>query len=198
MTQRLGFFVALEGIDNVGKTSLLESLSVEFSPRLPVVTTRELTTPVGIFVREGLARSDFGSIGKVLLFAADRQARLDSGFGASLQTRSLCIADRWTLSAAAYRSAENPGLLDYVLQVNSVFPKPDLTILLDATAELSIARGKPINKNNYSLEFLSAVRAQYLLLADRFGFVVVDGTQDFATLAQSVSRVVELALDKRI
>lgn len=187
MNNRVGFFVALEGIDNAGKTSLLDFIRAEFSPQLPVVTTQELDTPVGAVIRRQLTDSGLSSIEKILLFAADRQARLCAGFAAALGAKSLCVADRWTFSAAAYRLAEDPNLLDYVLRVNAVFPSPDLTILIDLPAEVSILRGEPLNKNNYELEYLSRVRDQYLSLAAQFGFLVVDGTQGFTSMAAEIS-----------
>lgn len=197
MTNRQSFFVALEGIDNVGKTSLLGFLSSEFSNDLPVVTTKELTTPVGSFIREQLAMGGLDSVEKALLFAADRQTRLRSGFAASLRSRALCVADRWTLSAAAYRSAEDPELLDYVLQINSVFPIPDLVIVIDIPAELSIARGAPINKNSYSLEYLSTVREQYISLATRFSYTIIDGTRDLNSIGTVISQMIRQALHTR-
>jgi thymidylate kinase len=96
------------------------------------------------------------------------------------------LADRWVSSAIAYRCAEDPSLRDYVLQVNSVFAKPVLTILLDIPAEESIARGLNINKNNYSVEFLARVRAKYLEMAEEFSFKVIDAKQPYEVLRQQV------------
>lgn len=188
-------FVALEGIDNSGKTSLLDVIVGEFSPHIDVYVTRELSSNIGSYVLDALMTGTLTSMDKVLLFAADRQLRISSGFGSLLAQTSLCVADRWTLSAIAYRTAEDHSLLPYVAAVNSIFPEPDLTLLIDLPGELSLSRGAPINKNNYTLEYLCKVRERYVALAnDRT--VMLNGALPFLELAEHAITTIAAYMEK--
>ena len=189
-------FVALEGIDNAGKTSLLDVIVSAFSPYTEVNVTRELTSPIGPYLRDALIAGTLTSIDKVLLFAVDRQLRLSSGFTKLLSQSSLCVADRWTLSAVAYRTAEDPSLLPYVTVVNSVFPRPDLTLLIDLPVETSLARGASINKNNYTRDYLGRVREQYRALAPD-GTTIIDGTLSFSMLSEQVRAAIATRMEKQ-
>jgi dTMP kinase len=190
------YFVSLEGIDNAGKTSLLEIIEAAFSSTMPVCVTRELTSPIGPFIRSALTSGTLSPLDKTLLFAADRQLRLSTEFLARLSAPGLCLADRWTLSAAAYRGADEPLMSEYVTHVNRVFPSPTLTILIDIPPEVSFERGAPINKNNYDVDYLARVRAHYLSLAPQVGALVIDGTDSFQTVSEKVIGAISDALGK--
>lgn len=71
-----GLLVALEGIDNCGKTTQAGLVSTYFeSLGIGCVVARELTTPIGELIRSYFGRKDFTPILKTLLFAADRMQR---------------------------------------------------------------------------------------------------------------------------
>lgn len=175
MRTQHSFFVAFEGIDNTGKSTLVEDINREFSPKIPVNITKEFTSDIGCILRTRLASRDIDFYEKVLLFAADRQRRLDQGFATHINEYCLCVADRWYFSAFAYRYAEDPDKVDYVRGVNQIFPYPDLTILIDISAEESISRGRPLNMNNYEGDFLEKVRSAYKQLEKKEGFITIDG-----------------------
>jgi dTMP kinase len=189
MNTHASLFVALEGIDNAGKTSLLDDVRREFSSHIPVHVTRELTTDVGRLLLAKLQAGKTNTIEKVLLFAADRHTRLELGFRDLLETPSLCIADRWVLSAQAYRCAEEPDIADYVRAVNAPFPSPDLTVLIDITAATSITRGAPLDKNNHSSDYLDSVRLKYLEIARSVHAIVLDGHMEYGQLAGSLIQI---------
>lgn len=189
MSTFASLFVALEGIDNAGKTSLLKDVSEEFSRHIPVHVTRELTTDVGRLLHGKLQAGSTNIIEKVLLFAADRHARLASGFRDLLDTPSLCIADRWVLSALAYRCAEDADIGDYVRAVNAPFPTPDLTVLIDIPAATSITRGAPLDKNNYPSDYLDSVRSRYLAIAPSVNAIVLDGGMEYQRLADGLIQI---------
>jgi thymidylate kinase len=97
-------------------------------------------------------------------------------------------------SALAYRCAEDPSIKGYVQAVNSIFPTPDLAILIDISADESLARGRPIGKNNYAHEYLSRVRAEYLALAAEHSIVVLDGSRPYDMTREDVTQRVNGAL----
>ena len=166
----------LEGIDNVGKTTQISRLSIWLdSKRASHCISRELTTPIGHLIRSYFGTPPFTPILKTLLFAADRMQRLDQDIEPALRANMIVLADRWVLSAIAYRAVE--GLdRQFVLQVNSLVKVPDVTILIDIPSDESWKRGQLNNKPcPYSADFLKEVRRVYLELADEFQIPVVDG-----------------------
>lgn len=192
------FFVALEGIDNAGKTTFLTRADSEFSRYLNVRCTRELTSLVGPSIKRGLSDGALKPPDKVLLFAADRQLRISDGFLCTEpDVPSLFLADRWVLSALAYRCAEDSALESYVRDVNRIFPGPDLTILIDITPEESILRGTPVSKNTYPLSYLHDVRRQYLRLCNGPGFVIIDGMRNEGIVWDEVRSIISAQLQRR-
>ncbi len=66
--------------------------------------------------------------------------------------------------------------------MNSGFPRPDVTVLIDVPAEVAMERiiarahgDDGLVQRFEQLEFLRKVRKKYLEIAEREGFVVVDG-----------------------
>ena len=186
MNNHQAVFVAFEGIDNAGKTTLIEGVKTALSPSFPVFVTKELTTEVGKLLLSRLASHDVDIVEKTLLFAADRQERLRRYFSANLAEKALCIADRWVLSAIAYRSAEDSSISSYVESVNRVFPTPDVSIIIDIPADVSLAREKSPNGRNYSRDYLEKVRSSYLEIAKVKNLTVIDGTCEYDVVQNRV------------
>lgn len=173
-----GRLIVFEGIDNAGKTTQISNLSDWLNPRrVPHLISKELTTPIGHLIRSYFGALPFTPVLKTLLFAADRMQRLEQEIQPALKSNMIVLADRWVLSAVAYRTVE--GLdQQFVLQVNSLARAPDLTILLDIPPNEAWGRGQVNSKPCfYSPDFLRQVRQVYLELADRLQIPVVNGLQ---------------------
>jgi thymidylate kinase len=124
-------------------------------------------------------------------------AMTTDGLAEALSRDGLCLADRWTLSALAYRCAEDRLLEGYVEAVNSVFPVPALTLLIDISVETSHRRGLPSAKNHYTRSDLSRVREQYLRLAAVKGLTVIPGEGDYEPVLQRTLNAIEQAISSR-
>lgn len=136
--------IALEGIDNAGKTTLAKKLVDDLkSQNIKVVISKELTTDVGQIVKNAFTdKIKLSPKQKTLLFASDRLTRYEE-----LQTQDIDIViwDRYIHSALVYREMEDCDIL-WVKEVNSIFPKAALNIYLDVNIDLSIQRGQEANK----------------------------------------------------
>jgi len=100
-----GKLVALEGIDNVGKSSHIDRLERRLLARgIPCIITKELSTPVGELVWRYLREGSFSPHLKTLLFAADRVERVEKQVTPALRDGKIVLADRWYLSAIVYRA----------------------------------------------------------------------------------------------
>ena len=194
-----GKLVALEGIDNGGKSSHIDRLERRLLARgISCSITKELSTPVGELVWKYLREGSFSPHLKTLLFAADRVERVDKQVRPALEDGKVVLADRWSLSAVVYRGVEGFDT-EYVLAVNSKTIQPDKMFLIDIPAELSVKRGELGNKPHpYTIEFLDNARKHYLELAalDK-NIEVIDGTQPFDVINDHLfQQILKLREDK--
>lgn len=178
-----GIFVVIEGIDGAGKSTVCRSVADLLASRgFDVATTSEPTHEgIGAFIRSGAA-GRISQRTEALLFVADRNDHTerimrDVGDG------KVVVCDRYFASTVAYQSAKLDGDStdeDWLIGINSSFTdRPDVTILLDIDPERGMSRvdgrGEGVSKFE-NLAFLRQVRDNYLRLAERFGFHVVDAS----------------------
>ncbi len=154
-------FVALEGIDGSGKTTLARALldrgySVTREPFSEV--TREILS----ILREPLA--------KELVFYLDRLYHLEKVIKPR-RTKGI-ITDRYKYSQIAYAYARygDSSLYRRVLKLNADLPDSDLVVFLDISPEEALKRkpgiaedARPYGKPE---EFFMKVREKYLSMAD--------------------------------
>ncbi len=95
------------------------------------------------------------------------------------------VCDRYFASTVAYQSAQLNGDgtdRDWLITINSDFTeKPDATVLLDIDPVAGMARVGSRDEGTSKFEerkLLAQVRANYLRLADEFGFAVIDASAD--------------------
>jgi dTMP kinase len=152
VTQR-GRFVVIEGIDGAGTTTQVARLAewLKASAR-PVRATREPSDgPVGTLLRQVLGRRVVlpgggapGWASMALLFAADRMDHVESEIEPFLASGGLVVSDRYDASSLAYQSVSSghgdEATVEWIRSINRHALRPDLTIVLDVTAELAAAR----------------------------------------------------------
>jgi dTMP kinase len=144
-----GRFIVVEGIDGAGTTTQARelSLALELSGIATLVTCEPSRGPVGAFVRSALAvgperpRLDWASL--ALLFAADRLDHVAREVEPALARGVCVISDRYDLSSLIYQSATAPGgadVLPWIRALNQRARRPDLTLVLDISADVAAQR----------------------------------------------------------
>jgi len=151
-----GKFIALEGPDGSGQSTQASKLA-RYLERLhkknperyaPVHMTKEPSTGLfGGFIREVLRGNwKHGPLhGPLLiqsLFTADRAHHLEHEIIPQLKKGNTVITDRYAFSTIAYGAAENPNLWNCLVVMNETFLEPDVTILLDVSADFCMKRMK--------------------------------------------------------
>ncbi len=170
--------IALEGVDNAGKTTLAGMLTDEFvKVGKKAIVSKELTTEVGELIKTTIKTGILTPVSKTFLFAADRQLRIEK-----LQEDNcfdeVVIFDRYLHSAIVYREAEQ---LDgvWVKDVNRNIPTSDIAFYIDITPEESIKRNTDTKFNiHYSIEHLRKVRESYLNYVELGELILVDGMRN--------------------
>ena len=152
-------FVAIEGLDGAGTTTQARRVSDALVDRgQPVSTSCEPSNgPVGMLIRQMLSKritvvdadGEHREIGRdtlALLFAADRLDHLQAEVEPALNRGQVAITDRYYHSSLVYQGtadADDVVVDTWVEMLNERARAPDLTVFLEATAELSLQRLQP-------------------------------------------------------
>lgn len=193
-------FVVLEGIDGAGTSTqarrLVERLQRDGKPAR--LTHEPSDGPLGVWLRRALSGEhpppEGGWAALTLLFAADRLDHLSREIEPALQSGVVVVSDRYDLSSLAYQSAtsEDEGQsLPWIRNVNARARRPDLTIVLDVSAEVAerrrAQRGGPaelFEKTQLQQRLAHIYRqAQNLVPSDRIVLIPGDAAVDRVEMA---------------
>lgn len=148
-----GRLVVLEGIDGAGTTTQVARLAERLQAiDVPVRATREPSDgPIGLLARQVLTgripRPGGGAPGwatMALLFAADRMDHVETEIDPYVARGIVVVSDRYEASSLAYQSlsrgAAAEEAIEWIRAINAHARRPDLTIVLDVSAELAADR----------------------------------------------------------
>lgn len=178
-----GFLCVFEGIDNSGKTTVIEAVTESLQGNeFPVTTTSEPSDHwTGKAVRRAI-HSDTAEdpITAFFLFMADRNKHIKETIQPAVESGDIVLSDRFADSTRVYqpRSTQFDNAEEWIESVMGPWTmEPDLTIYLDIPVEESLRRGG--GDDVYETEeFLTDVRAAYERLVDKSDSTIrVDATQ---------------------
>jgi dTMP kinase len=165
-------FVAIEGIDHSGKTTLTGSLAALLRPRYRVCTYKEPSVgPIGTLFRQLGVTGTALPIVMALLSAADRHAQ-QPHLVRQLDDCDVLLADRFYLSGLAYHAADGIDPIFYQRLAVGV-RRPDAYLYLDLDPETAAGRaaGRP-DSSWEEPEFATRLPAAYRRCLD-----LVTGTE---------------------
>ncbi|MDF2724670.1 MAG: thymidylate kinase [Paenibacillus sp.] len=177
-----GMFITVEGGEGAGKTSSIQTLERLLRDMgMDVVVTRE---PGGITIAEQIREVildkrnvEMDARTEALLYAAARRQHLVQKVIPALQDGKAVVCDRFIDSSLAYQGYARGLGIDAIWAMNQFAIQdtmPDVTLLLDVTPEVGLARiqanrGREVNRLDLeSLSFHNRVREGYLQLLERF------------------------------
>lgn len=161
-----GFFIVLEGVDGVGKTTQARLLAEALRRRgYKVTLTREPSDgPAGQKIREYLHGSSrhLPPEEELALFMTDRRDHVARVIRPALEAGEIVISDRYYFSSAAYQGALGLDPQKILAEHESFAPSPDLVIFfrLDLSAALTRLRGKARQVSD-SVDYLAKVAEIY-------------------------------------
>ena len=181
MRAKPGKLIAIEGIDQSGKKTQTKMLAKKM---------RALGYPISIWnfpyygtglghqlktYLTGRKQFDFRAIH--LLYAANKW-EIASSIAREILLGRIVIANRYTPSNLAYGIAHGLSL-NWLEPLEKELPKADLVLILDVSPRASFERKERLRDvHEENLAYLSRVRGDYLRLAKKYGWKVVDGERD--------------------
>ncbi len=190
------YFLAFEGLDGSGKSSLMKSLETELKQKnIPFIQTREPGgTTLGEKLRQLiLEKSNPAPVprAELLMYEASRAQLVDELIKPSLAKKNWVLTDRFSASSLAFQGHARGIGWEEVHRLNDFATaglKPDLTILLDLTVEESEKRRSRREKSQNSQadriesenrEFHEKVRQGFLKAAaeNPTQWIVLDASQ---------------------
>jgi dTMP kinase len=195
-------FIAFEGLDGSG-SSTQARLLVERLERKgrPALVTKEPTgsNPVGRLIREALQhRFEVSPEGLQLLFSADRAEHLRTEILPALKEGMIVVTDRYLFSTIAFGSYGVPDM-EWLKQLNRLFPLPDLTFLFKLDPEECIRRiqGRGTEFELFEkAEKLKVIWKNYdVLRHDYPHFHLIDASKGIGEISDEIWKVVESKLD---
>ena len=200
MSGRRGLFIAIEGIDAVGKktqTFILKSWLDSKGLTSRTFSFPAYDTVIGREIRKFLAGSvSYPQQARAMLYAANRWEKV-SELERLLSTNDAVIVNRYTGSNYAYGMSN--GLdLDWLVSLEAGLPQPDITLVLDAPpAKIAPRRGERKDTYERNLELQEKVRSAYLTLAEKFGWTIVDADGGVDETGRSVKTAVSKTLNAK-
>jgi dTMP kinase len=200
-----GKFITVEGSEGVGKSTNVEFLASAIQAQgFAVVCTREPGgTPIAERIRQILlehGEEPLPDIAELLLFFASRSLHISNKIRPALEAGKWVICDRFTDASRAYQGAgrgldmQRINLLADWVQDDL---QPDLTLLLDAPAEIGMQRAKQRGETDRleseQISFYERVRAGYLDLAQAHPerYVVIDAACPLPQVQASIGAALE-------
>ncbi len=194
-------FIAFEGLDGAGKSTLIAALKSNLeSQGLGVYVSREPGgSPLGAEIRHWLIHKDQNHPrpkAEALLYQADRAQHVEVVIRPELAKGNWVLSDRYAASSIAFQAGGRAISIDEIKWLNEFSTgglKPDLYVLLDLSIEESERRMKarPGELDRFESEnkdFHNRVRQSYLELAkaDPNRWIVLDASLSPEKLQQTL------------
>ena len=181
-------YLAFEGIDGSGKSSLIKRLSELLSnQQIDNKIVREPGgTKVGEGVRELLLSHDYevDALTEALLFCSQRSQLIAEVIKPEINKGTKILSDRSAYSSVAYQGVGRGLGYETIYQLNDIAVNtfwPERVVLLDIDPKISLSRQKVADRiGSDKVDFFNKVREGYLRLADEFdnNFLIINAEED--------------------
>ncbi len=195
-------YIAFEGIDGSGKTSIIENLSdiLNSQNKEHTIVREPGGTSVGEGIRELLLSHDYqvNPLAEALLFCAQRSQLIEEVVLPSLNNGVVVLSDRSAYSSVAYQG-EGRGLgYEKIYQLNDISIQsnwPERVVLLDIDPEVSLSRQQVADRiGSDKVEFFQKVRNGYLKLAEEFkdSFLILNAENNIEVNIEAICNWLEI------
>lgn len=208
-----GLFIALEGPDGSGKSTITKLLDDYFKGKdIEYIVTREPGgTHIGEDIRDLILNPkniEMGLETEALLYAASRGQHVDEKILPALNEGKLVLCDRFVLSSLAYQGVGRGLGIEKVKMINDFAIKgvyPDLILFFHVDPEVTLRRktnklgGDRLEKEGN--DFHKKVYNGYMKLIEIYpeNIKIIDATKSInEVLNQSIDAIEELLNSRRV
>jgi len=191
-------FIVIEGIDGSGKTTIAKALVGYLRDRgyKTHYTYEPSESPFIEFFKKIKDIIERDPLIDALIMTLDRAYHVRYEIEPYLSQGYIVVSDRYYYSTVAYQGAM--GLdVNWIINLNKYFRKPDLAIYLDVSLETALKRisGRRSVWSEYEQgDFLFRVREIYLKLIEKGELVRVDAERDLEKVISDVINLVNKIL----
>ena len=195
-------YIAFEGIDGSGKTSLIENLStiLDSQNKKHIIVREPGGTSVGEGIRELLLSHDYqvNPLAEALLMSASRAQLIQETVIPTINKGQVVVTDRSAYSSVAYQGVGRGLGYQEIYQLNDLAIDgfwPEKVILLDIDPKISLSRQKIADRiGSGEVDFFQKVRLGYLKLADEFEsqFLVLNASKSIDENVNSICNWLEI------
>ena len=212
MQSKRAYFITMEGIEGVGKSTNIGSITEYLDTKgIEYIVTREPGgTRLAEKIRELLLEDEVEPVTELtelLLVFAARAQHVETLIKPALMAGKWVISDRFTDATFAYQGGGRGVDRGTIKQLQSMVQDeltPDLTIILDLDPQTgmqrAMKRGKLDRFEREELEFFARVRQTYLdiAMADPRRCVIIDASQKLETVKSDLIDVLKQRLNIKI
>jgi len=195
-------YIAIEGIDGSGKTTIANLLYNELSKRYnKIILIKEpydndLSKKIKeIILKEHEKNLDYGYL-LALLFTADRSIK-NIDLKKYLNSDYIVISDRSIYSTFSYQILYEGINIEWLKCVSKYIIRPDITLILDVDPKIAVERINLRSKNITSyenIEFLRKVRENFLKLREIFpndNIIYINGEEKPEEILKKILSIIE-------
>ena len=189
-------YLAFEGIDGSGKSSLIRSLSeILTSQHIDNKIVREPGgTKVGEGIRELLLSHEYDvdALTEALLFCSQRSQLVTEIIKPEINKGTKILSDRSAYSSVAYQGVGRGLGYETIYQLNDIAVNsywPEKVVLLDIDPKISLSRQRVADRiGSDKVDFFKKVREGYLRLAEEFenNFLIINAEEDLSDNLQKI------------
>ncbi|MFP3284195.1 MAG: dTMP kinase [Candidatus Nanopusillus acidilobi] len=195
-------YIAIEGIDGSGKTTIANLLYNELSKKYNKIILmkepydKDLSKKIKeIILKEHEKNLDFGYL-LALLFTADRSIK-NIDLKKYLNDGYIIISDRSIYSSFSYQILYEGIDIEWLKCISKYIIKPDITFVLDIDPKIAMerinSRGKSITSYE-NIEFLKKVRENFLKLKEIFpedNIIYINGEEKPEDILNKILNIIE-------
>ena len=195
-------YIAFEGIDGSGKTSIIEKLSdiLNSQNKEHTIVREPGGTSVGEGIRKLLLSHDYqvNPLAEALLMSASRAQLIQEIVKPSLNSGKIVITDRSAYSSVAYQGVGRELGYKEIYELNDLAIEsfwPQKVVLLDIDPKISLSRQKIADRiGSGEIEFFQKIRNGYLKLAKEFenDFLVLNAEHNVKENIESICNWLEI------
>ena len=186
-------FIAVDGIDGAGKTTLIAQFAAALRSRRPLVTKEPTNeSPWAGQIRDSALKKRRSKNDELALFHHDRLWHIAHVIKPALLDERIVLCDRYVDSTLAFQADDEQEANKLYQTLEKEILIPNLTIILDCPVEIGLARIEKGRDRFTTYETIETLKKARRIYRSRQGpnYVHIDGSQSAETTCVSAFNAV--------